>query len=123
MRTARVTELSEQDLDAVVARVQKILALGRRGGTEAEAAAAMAKAGEYLARYNLDMARVEGAAAGPQAREKVSQQTGQYLYQRSLWKAVARLNFCLCFHYQELDKYRGKLWRGRLLLRNKMGVV
>lgn len=39
-----VTDEPNQDLDRIVERVQKILALGRRGGTEAEAAAAVAAA-------------------------------------------------------------------------------
>ena len=42
----------------VIAKIQKLLALGRRGGTEQEADAAMAKAQELLAKYNLDLAVV-----------------------------------------------------------------
>ena len=103
------------DLDKIVERVQKILALGRRGGTEAEAAAATVKAQELLARYNLDMATVEGA---PTTREKLTRDTGMYIYQRNLWRAVAELNFCLCFKTQKIERYRG-----RLLLRNKIMVV
>lgn len=95
-----------EDLDKIVERVQKILALGRRGGTEAEAAAAMAKAQELLAKHNLDMAAVEKGA--PSQREKVSRDTGMYLYQRRLWHSVADLNFCLCFTTVELGEYRGK---------------
>lgn len=108
-------KMSEEGLDKIVERVQKILALGRRGGTEAESAAAMAKAQEMLERHNLTMEAVE---RGPTEREKVSQDTGMYLYQRRLWKSVAELNFCLCFAYVALGKYRGKP-----KLRNKTFVV
>lgn len=39
-------------------RIRKLLALGERAGTEAEAQAAMAMAHRLLAQHNLDMAAV-----------------------------------------------------------------
>lgn len=84
--------------DEIVERIQKILALGRRGGTEAEATAAMAKAQDLLAKYNLDLATVErGGKAGDARREQASAAGGMYHYQRGLWRAVAELNFCTYF--------------------------
>lgn len=120
MDTDQKESPASTDLDKIVERVQKILALGRRGGTEAEAAAAMAKAQQLLMLHNLDMAQVEGAAVGPQAREKVVRSTGMYIYQRRLWNSVAQLNFCLCLRTTVFEKYRGT---GKFLHSNKMMVV
>jgi hypothetical protein len=84
--------------EAIIERIQKILALGRRGGTEAEAASAMAKFQELLARHNLDLGTVErGGKAGDAKREQASTAGGMYIYQRELWRAVAELNFCAYF--------------------------
>lgn len=100
---------NEAELEKIVERVQKLLALGRRGGSEAESAAAMAKAQAMLAQHNLDMASVESAQAGSGAREKNAQRGGTYLYQRCLWNAVAELNFCLYFTDYQYIKVAKKL--------------
>lgn len=63
---------TEKGMEAIVERIQKILALGRRGGTEAEAAAAMAKAQELLAEHNLTLAQVESAQQGTARREELA---------------------------------------------------
>lgn len=85
------------DLSEITARIQKILALGKRGGTEGEAAAAMAKAQELLAKYNLTLSQVENAADPDAKREEAKQKGGIFHYQRNLWDAVAKLNFCMYF--------------------------
>lgn len=91
-------DLSE-DQEKIAERVAKILRLAARNPNEAEAAAATAKAQEMLAAYNLDLATVEKAAAGGGSgrREDAAVSGGQYTYQRELWRAVAKLNFCLYF--------------------------
>lgn len=88
-----------EDQERIAERVAKILRLAARNSNEAEAAAATAKAQEMLAAYNLDLATVEKAAAGGGSgkREDAAVSGGQYVYQRELWRAVARLNFCLYF--------------------------
>jgi Protein of unknown function (DUF2786) len=40
-------------MDSIIAKINKLLALGERGGTEAEAIAAMQKVHELLAKHNL----------------------------------------------------------------------
>ena len=45
--------------EAIIRKIQLLLNLGKRGGTEAEATLAMEKAQELLAKYNLDLAIVE----------------------------------------------------------------
>jgi hypothetical protein len=98
----------------VVERIQKILALGRRGGTEAEAAAAMAKAQKLLEEHNLTLAQVDQAQQGTARREELAQAGGMYHYQRELWQAVAQLNFCIYFRHGEWIKKRGRnRWRSK----------
>ena len=91
-----MTTQAEQDaMDKIIERGQKILALAKRGGTEAECAVAMSKFQALLEQHNLTAAQVEGTTAGSAKREKAAQAGGQYIYQRELWRAVARLNFCM----------------------------
>lgn len=117
------------ELEDVVEKVQKLLSLGRHNTSQAEAESAMAKAQELLARHNLDMAAVEGLAAGSARREKASHAGGMYLYQRELWSAVARLNFCLHFRRHERVEVRGRpRWEGdpgrlRVTWRNQHMIV
>lgn len=92
-----MTDTPKPSMDKIVERIQKILALGKRGGTEAESAAAMAKANALLAEHNLSMAEVESETVGSAKREKIAQAGGRYVYQRELWRAIARLNFCIYF--------------------------
>lgn len=87
--------MEQQVPDKVIERIQKILALGRRGGTEAESAAAMEKAQTLLAEYNLSIADVDSRVETSARREQAAQSGGQYVYQRELWSAIARLNFCI----------------------------
>lgn len=89
-------ELLDEETQAVVDRIEKMLRLAANNPNENERAAAEAKAHEYLARFNLDMATVEqhgGTENGRRADEKMK--GGHYEYQRDLWRAVAELNFCM----------------------------
>lgn len=82
----------------VVRRVQKLLQLSAKNPNEEEAAAAMAKANELMAQYNLDAALIEkeqGRVDGK--RENAAVEGGFYQYQRDLYEAVAKLNFCMYF--------------------------
>lgn len=84
--------------DELVRKIQLLINLGQRSeGNEQEAAAAMAKAQELLAKYNLDMATVEdkAAVAGNKAksaadakREKVEgKRNATYEWTRDLVRA------------------------------------
>lgn len=80
----------------IVARIQKLLELGAKNPSQAEAKSAMAKAQQLMEQYNISNAKVErasGVASG--AREKARTTGGFYEWQRELWKSVAKLNFCL----------------------------
>ncbi len=92
-------EFTEEQLTAI-RRVEKLLTLSKRGGTEEEATAAAAKAQELLELYNLDMAKISAAGGGgvdSGKREQAKVRGGARSWERDLWGAVARLNFCLYF--------------------------
>lgn len=94
--------------EKIVDRIKKLLNLGdkARNPNEAEAEAAMAKAHELLAEYNLNLSQLEadsvasGSAvpldADPERKRKRQHMegSGQYKYQRTMWEHVARINYC-----------------------------
>lgn len=85
----------EVNTEKVVAKIEKLLRLGEGNANEAEAAAALSKAQELLALYNLDMATIEqasGKADGKRSDEQTA--AGAHKYQRALWQRLADLNFC-----------------------------
>jgi hypothetical protein len=95
-----VSTQSEAPLDdgqiRIIEKVQKLLNLAAKNPNQQEAAAATAKAQALLTSYNLDISMVQrasGAADG--RREEAKLRGGFYQYQRDLWKAVAKLNFCV----------------------------
>lgn len=103
---------NEQISDSVVRKIQLLLNLGqRREGNENEAAAAMAKAQELLAQYNLDLATVQDkvVAGGTAEREAESRRdyakggrSALYQWQRNLVKTIAEANFCCYWHVKEM---------------------
>lgn len=95
------TELTEKEL-AIIAKVEKLLALSKNNDNEHQAAAASAKAMELLAAYNLDMALV-GSSKGA-SRQDSRLKGGLYQWQRDLWNAVCKLNFCLYRYYKGTAK-------------------
>lgn len=115
-----ITEPTPELLEKVTERIQKLMSLSRKNTSEAEAAAAMEKAQALLTEYNLDMASVETAQAGTAAREKAAVAGGMYVYQRELWAAVAKLNFCMHFRQHVLENEPGTR---KLRWRNKHQVV
>lgn len=89
-------EQLDEETQAVVDRVEKMLRLAGNNPNEHERAAAEAKAHEYLAKFNLNMAMIEqhgGTENGKRADENLK--GGHFEYQRDLWNAVAQLNFCM----------------------------
>ena len=88
--------------------VQKLLNLAAKNPNEAEAAAAASKANEMLTAMNLDVAAVEAMSGKKEGkREELKVDGGFYSFQRELWDAVAKLNFCLYWTQQ----YRTEDWR------------
>jgi hypothetical protein len=91
--------------DSIVRKIQLLLNLGARSeGNEQEAAAAMARAQELLAQYNLDLATVQDkvVAGGTAAREAESKRdyaqskrSAMYKWQQALVRVLAEANFCV----------------------------
>lgn len=91
--------------DSLVRKIQLLLNLASRPeGNEVEAAAAMARAQELLAQYNLDLATVQDkvVAGGATAREAESRRdyahvnrSAMYKWQQRLVRALAEANFCV----------------------------
>lgn len=94
----------------IIERIKKLLALANNNPNEAEAAAAMAKAQELLEAYNLDAAVVGDR---DNARKDTKKKGGLYSWQRKLWDAVAKLNFCYYVSIKGLA--RGSSYEHRLI--------
>lgn len=92
-------------MEDVIRRVAKLLQLSAKNPNEEEAASAFAKANAMAAQYNLDLALIEkeqGRLDGK--RENAAVEGGFYQYQRDLYEAVAKLNFCMYFTEGFFDK-------------------
>lgn len=81
---------------SILEKIQKCLELARRGSTEGEAAAAMAKVQALLAKHNLSLAEVESHGQKPE--DYVRNEAGRLQpWQRYIWNGVAKLYFCSFF--------------------------
>lgn len=91
------------DIDTVVNRIRKLMALtAERGASEAEAALAAEHVQRLLAEHNLSMSSVEasGASSGDDGKRVKEEGVGSrqvYKWQRELMSAVAKLNYCKAF--------------------------
>ena len=113
----------------VVDRLRKLLALANNNTNEHEAAAAMAKAQELMAEYNVEMATIEASGGKTEeggVREK-AKLVGRalYQYQRELMRSIADANFCYCFVHEYSDKQGEKTIkrRGYQLIGRKTNVA
>lgn len=79
-------------------KISKLLALGERGGTEAEATAAMQKVHELLAKHNLSLDDVKETPVTEEdyVRDEAKASARQP-WQDWVWSAVAELYFCQHF--------------------------
>ena len=94
--------------DSIVRKIQLLLNLAAKAeGNETEAAAAMGKAQELLAKYNLDLSTVQDAVvaggvnktAEDVKREKIeAKRNATYEWTRRLIKAIAEANYCVYFY-------------------------
>ena len=82
-------------MDSIIAKINKLLALGERGGTEAEATAAMQKVHELLAKHNLSLDDVKDSPVAEEdyIQDETEGKRGQS-WQDYIWTAVAKLYFC-----------------------------
>lgn len=94
----------------IIRKIQALLNLGKRATNENEAALAMSRAQELLAKYNLDMAVIEATAAdggAAQPKEKREQtkidHSAMYKWQRNLCRAMAEASFCFYWTLEDLE--------------------
>lgn len=87
---------------AIIEKVRKLLAMANGNANENEAAVAASKAQELLEAYNLDMLTVNRRANTHTARTRENKAGGLYKWQRDLWNAVSRLNFCMYWYRRGL---------------------
>lgn len=101
-----------------IATIEKVrLMLDTRGCTEEEAATRSAVAMRLLAKHNLDMAMVADKKIEDSARHDMKKSGGLYQWQRDLWTAVAKLNFCVYFSIKGLTK--GSTYQNRVIGRQE----
>ena len=81
----------------IIEKIQKVLELAKRGGTEGEANAAMHKVLELLAKHNLNMSDVEQHEEKPEDIVELSSDAGKQQWQAIIWNAMADLYFCRVF--------------------------
>lgn len=97
--------------EEVLNTVAKLLKLAEKAGTPEEAAAAAAKAQALMVQYNLTESALEkqtGKRDGK--RETALVEGGFYKFQRDLFDAVSRLNFCISWS----ETYIGTVERDRV---------
>lgn len=87
----------DQDL---IDKIGKLLAVAASTRNDEERDAFTARAMKLLSDNNLDMAAVESGTSGAKAAKRTDERRrgGYYEFQRSLWHAVADLNFCMYFN-------------------------
>ena len=94
--------MEDPKMEAVIAKIRKLLAMADGNANEHEAAVAASKAQELLEAYNLDMAII-GRKTGTHApRNDKKRAGGLYKWQRDLWFATATLNFCKYYYFRGL---------------------
>lgn len=117
--TADLTDAQRKAIE----QAEKLFRLAGKNSNEHESAAATAKAMDLLAKHNLDMSILEqnsGASSGK--REDTKFEGGLYQYQRDVWSAVAKLNFCFYWNQYNYDKEKSAK-RGRASYRFQHRVV
>lgn len=105
-------ELSQEAVNAI-AKVEKLLNLARGNSNADEAQNAMDMAQQLLERYNLDMALVEASKRTDNARKDETRGGGLYKWQREVWEACAKLNFCVYRSIRGLE--RGSKYENRVI--------
>jgi len=89
------------DSDSIIRKVQSLLALAGNNANEQEAALAMEKAQELLAKYNLDMAEIgqreSKPADAPRSKEKV-ERSAMFKFQRDIGRHWPMLTFVCIGH-------------------------
>lgn len=102
--------------EKIAQTIRKLLDKAAKTDQPAEAELFAAKARELLLKHNLDSATVESAGSIEGKREEAMVEGGVYVFQREVWEATAKLNFCTYWS----QPYRAKEIRRKM---NAEGVV
>lgn len=113
-----VTTDGAAGMDKILDRIAKLLQLAAKNPNAEEAAAAAAKAQSMMDQYNIEAGTVERAQGTKDGkREEAAVSGGFYIYQRTLYRRLAELNFCMYWcqdRYVVLDppkwSYNRKKW-------------
>lgn len=104
------------NLAAIIARIQRMLALAKSSPSEAEASNAASQAAELMTRYRIEQAEIEGAGGDAEVDpivEEVAEQLGlsgrRVRWKHHLADSIAKLNGCQLWMYRERDVLDGKL--------------
>ena len=121
---------AEEANGGIVAKLRKLLAMANHPGTgEAEAAAAMGRVQEILAKYNLDLAQVGSVGSDDSKYAKRAQErhskAAMYRYQRDLMSVIAKNNFCMWWidEVHELSFRKMRTVKRHVLLGSEVNVT
>ena len=96
------------EMQKIIDRVQKLLALAGNNANENEALAALEKAHAILAEHNMTMAEVGDrpeTQSADQQRDSLNTDTNMpERYNKWVWQAVAQANSCLMFSFRPNPK-------------------
>jgi hypothetical protein len=126
--------MEQQIPESLIRKIQLLLNLGERShGNENEAAAAMAKAQDLLAQYNLDLATVKdkvvaGGTAEREAESKrdytVIKRSAMYKWQQKLMRTLSEANYCVYWtHEVKEELYYTPEKRERMMLEEDKKTV
>ena len=101
-------------------KINKMLELARRGGTEAEAETAMRMVLQALAKHNLDMSDVEETEEKDEDIIEDITDGGKSMWQHFIWISLSKLYFCKM--YTQKYKKNGKIYKSFVLIGRKSNV-
>lgn len=93
--------------------VEKLMRVAGRTPHQEEAASFTAKAMAILAAHNLDVSIIEQGGGAKATRTDEKMAGGLYKWQRSLWKAIAELNFCFYWNQYVWDETKTRVVKSR----------
>jgi hypothetical protein len=101
IKAAGSADASEDRIEQIIGKVQKLLALAdeSKNNSEAEAVAASMMAQKLLAKYNIDIAQVTGAEKDEEIEQIVADMGTGNKWKYTLSEVVARSYCCKHFYY------------------------
>lgn len=120
--------MTDLNLDKIVDRIRKLLALANDGrGNEAEMALAAERAQELMVQYNLSMATVAQSGHQDEESKRTKDQMGDrtvYKWRRDLMQSIAQLNFCYCdLKWEDRGWGKAKVFAGFELIGREANVA